>query len=98
MGQSQACLSAEPGRHSHGQGIGHLPAELDKKQAQPKSAVETTSERLDWRAIRKTLWTENVRADREQSTERTLPARNANPVGHMMHHHHHQPKNHTFKR
>ena len=36
--------------------------------------------------------------DREQSTERTLPARNANPVGHIMHHHHHQPKNHTFKR
>lgn len=83
MGQSQECLPAEHGRHTHGQRIGHIARELGKKQAQPKPAVETAGERLDSRVIRKTLWPENIRVGRERSTERSVPTMNADPVSHM---------------
>jgi hypothetical protein len=84
MGQNQEYLPAEYGRHSHGQRIGTVSAELEKKQAQPKPAVETAGERMDWRAIRNTLWTENVCVGRERSTEQTEPTMNANPVRHKI--------------
>jgi len=51
MGQDQECLSVERGGYSHGQRIGHLPAEFEEKQTQPKSAVETAGEGLDWRVV-----------------------------------------------
>ena len=68
MGQNQECLSVKHGGHSQGQRIGHLPAEFEKKPAQPKSAVEAAGERLDSRAIRKPLWTENRYTGHEHSS------------------------------
>ena len=78
MGQNQKCLSAEHGGHSQGQRIGHLPAEFEKKPAQPKSAVEAAGERLDSRAIRKTLWTENRCTGHEHSS--TIRLRTNQPM------------------
>jgi hypothetical protein len=78
MGQNQKCLSAEHGGHSQGQRIGHLPAEFEKKPAQPKSAVEAAGERLDSRATRKTLWTENRCTGHEHSS--TIRSRTNQPM------------------